>query len=238
MEVQDPTRVRLLEAAGEEFAAKGFDAARVRTICERAGANIAAVNYHFGDKEELYVQTVLAAHRCGCEPEDVSGSEPGSPSEQLREFIHHFLCRILAINDPDDWRHQLLLREMLHPTSASDVVIREMIRPRFDKLTGILRGFCPDAEPKKLHALAFSVIGQCLHYKMARSINERLIGIEAFRTLDLDYLTEHITSFCLAALGCLPPLNEEGETRSDSATTTPSMRGGHNGVDCSENAGR
>ena len=58
---------RLIEAAGEEFAGKGFDSARVRTICERAGANVAAVNYHFGDKEQLYVETVLDAHRCGSE---------------------------------------------------------------------------------------------------------------------------------------------------------------------------
>ena len=70
METQDPTKVRLLEAAGEEFAGKGFDAARVRTICERAGANVAAVNYHFGDKEQLYVETVLDAHRCGVDAGD------------------------------------------------------------------------------------------------------------------------------------------------------------------------
>jgi TetR/AcrR family transcriptional regulator, regulator of cefoperazone and chloramphenicol sensitivity len=237
MEVQDPTRVRLLEAAGEEFAEKGFEAARVRTICERAGANVAAVNYHFGDKEELYVEAVLDAHRCGCGADDLSQGEAGSPSEQLRDFIHHFLCHILAIDDPDDWHHRLLLREMLHPTSASDVVIREMIRPRFERLTGILRGFCPDADAKKLHALVFSVIGQCLHYKMARAINERLIGVEAFRALDLDYLTEHITSFCLAALGAGAAVVSDGAAAvSDGAAA--SMGEGHNGVDRSQDAGR
>src|SRR5262245_54382409 len=195
MEVQDPTKVRLLEAAGEEFATKGFDAARIRTICERAGANVAAVNYHFGDKEQLYIQAVLDAHRCGLDAEGDADSGEVPPAEQLREFIHHFLCRVLAINDPEDWRHRLMLREMLHPTSASDVLIRAAIRPKFERLIRILRSFCPAAEPKKLHALAFSVIGQCLHYKMARPVAERLIGSAAFEALDLDYLTEHITSF-------------------------------------------
>ncbi|SRR5579883_2285204 len=215
MEVQDTTKVRLLEAAGEEFACKGFDAARIRTICERAGANVAAVNYHFGDKEQLYVEAVLVAHRCGFEGEDAVQAGPVAPAEQLRGFIHDFLCRVLAINDPEDWRHRLMLRELLHPTTASDVLIREAIRPKFERLSGILRRFCPDADERKIHALAFSVIGQCLHYKMARPVAERLIGPAAFAALDLDYLTDHITSFCLAALGSRPPRNPEGEPVAD-----------------------
>ena len=146
MEEQDPTKVRLIEAAGEEFAGKGFDATRIRTICDRAGANIAAVNYHFGDKEQLYVATVLDAHRCGLDDHKVEPAMPLAPADQLRCFIHDFLCRVLAINDPDDWRHRLVLREMLHPTSASDVLIREAIRPKFERLQGILRQFCPDAD--------------------------------------------------------------------------------------------
>ena len=217
MEVQDATKVRLLEAAGEEFAKKGFECARIRAICDRAGANIAAVNYHFGDKEQLYVQAVLDAHRCGFESEGFEEDGPVDPVEQLRGFVHHFLGRVLAVHDPDDWRHRLVIREMLHPTSASDVLIREAIRPRFEQLGRILRQFCPDAEERKIHALTFSVIGQCLHYKMARSITERLVGTEGIEALDLDYLTEHITTFSLAALGCVPPLNAAGEAAVDEA---------------------
>ena len=66
----------------------------------------------------------------GSRPEEARRMRRRSPAEQLRAFIHHFLCHVLAIHDPDDWRHRLMLREMLHPTSASDVLIREAIRPR------------------------------------------------------------------------------------------------------------
>ncbi len=145
MEAQDPTKVRLIEAAGEEFAGKGYDAARIRTICERAGANVAAVNYHFGDKEQLYVETVLDAHRCGyrCR-RTTEAAMPPAPAEQLRCFIHHFLSRVLAINHPEDWRHRLMLREMLHPTSASDVLIREAIRPS----SSACSRFCGSSVPR------------------------------------------------------------------------------------------
>jgi AcrR family transcriptional regulator len=220
MEAQDPTKVRLLEAAGEEFAGKGFDSARVRTICDRAGANVAAVNYHFGDKEQLYVETVLTAHRCGIDNDEAAEPMPTAPVDQLRCFIQHFLCHVLAINHPDDWRHKLMLREMLDPTSASDVLIREAIRPKFEFLQGVLTQLCPDADERKRNALAFSVIGQCLHYRMGRPIAERLIGPEAFAALDLDYLTDHITSFCLAALGCAQPLDGAAEPEGEPAAVT------------------
>src|SRR3954468_7815087 len=103
MAVQDLTKARLLDAAGEEFANKGFELARVRAICERAGANLAAVNYHFGDKEALYIQPLREAHRCGLEPDDEVFEAGVAPAIRLRWFIQHFLGRVLAMNSPDDW---------------------------------------------------------------------------------------------------------------------------------------
>ncbi len=47
------TRSDLLDAAAELFAAHGYHQTTHAEICERAGANIAAINYHFGDKEHL-----------------------------------------------------------------------------------------------------------------------------------------------------------------------------------------
>ncbi|MGO9922469.1 MAG: CerR family C-terminal domain-containing protein [Isosphaeraceae bacterium] len=220
MDSQDCTRTRLLEAAGEEFACKGFDATRVRAICERAGANVAAVNYHFGDKGQLYVEAVLHAHRCGVDPSAGALDADRDPCDQLRTFVHDFLKHVLAINDPDDWRHRLILRELLHPTAASDVLIHEVIRPKFERLEQIVGRFCPDADERKRHALAFSIIGQCLHYRMARSITERLIGRDAYGTLDLDFLTEHITSFCLAALGAPTHPDHGSEAALDGAVAS------------------
>jgi AcrR family transcriptional regulator len=51
---QAKTRQRLLDAAGELFAEKGFRLAGTREICRKAGTDIAAIHYHFGNKESLY----------------------------------------------------------------------------------------------------------------------------------------------------------------------------------------
>src|SRR5438552_12326711 len=61
MVAKDVTQTRLLEVAGQVFAEKGFDGATVREICQRADANIAAVNYYFRDKEKLYIEAVKSA---------------------------------------------------------------------------------------------------------------------------------------------------------------------------------
>jgi len=207
--VHDPTKTRLLEAAGEEFAEKGFEGATVRAICERAGANQAAVNYHFGDKEQLYEQAVLHAHRCGPGmPLEMARVE--SAADELREFIGGFLRNVVALQSPT-WHQTLMLREMVNPTRASEALVREAIRPRFEMLSGILRKLCPGADDRRIYALAFSVVGQCLHYKLTRSISEKLIGLEAFEELDPAYLTDHVTRFTLAALGEGPPMDASTE---------------------------
>src|SRR5260370_972812 len=55
------TRAQLLEAAGQVFAEKGVDRATGKEICERAGANTAAINYHFGGMEGLYSAVIEEA---------------------------------------------------------------------------------------------------------------------------------------------------------------------------------
>src|SRR6266481_4278091 len=59
---EESPRTRLLEAAGQVFAEKGFDRATGKEICERAGTNTAAVNYYFGGMEGLYAAVVWEAH--------------------------------------------------------------------------------------------------------------------------------------------------------------------------------
>ncbi len=87
----DDTKARLIEAAGEEFGEKGFLAATVRAICARAGANLAAVNYHFGDKDRLYEQALLEAFRA-CAVGDMEPPSIGAdPAVCLREHIRRFL---------------------------------------------------------------------------------------------------------------------------------------------------
>jgi AcrR family transcriptional regulator len=203
----DPTKARLLEAAGQEFAEKGYANATVRAICSRAGVNLAAVNYHFGDKEQLYTQAVLEAHRCGIAELSELDLEGRSIEQQLQLFIERFLQHVFT--DPTtSWHYQIIMHEIVHPSHACEVLVRERVRPRFAILTRIMRQLAPGADDKRLLALCFSLVGQCLYYRIGRPIAERIVGPEVLASFDVEYLANHITQFTLAALGRGPSFHE------------------------------
>jgi len=196
----DEIRERLLLAAEEVFADKGFEAASVRDILRRANVkNIAAINYYFRDKEGLYIETVKNAHLC-CNsgipfPEWPKGT---SPEQKLREFVHTFLQRLFQTQRPTAF--QLMLREMTYPTQACAVVVQEYIRPVAEVLIGILNELLPNVPEQKKYLIGFSIVGQGLHYKQNREISSQLMGPENFDRLTIDVLTEHISEFTLNAI--------------------------------------
>src|ERR1700688_826547 len=125
---EEKTRHKILAAAGEVFAEQGFEGATIRAITERAGVNVAAVNYHFRDKAELYTRVVVDACSARAAWSDVIAEAPVSPEERLRSLIYHFLQYLL---DPDRaaWKRRLMAREMSSPTSALDELVEKNIRP-------------------------------------------------------------------------------------------------------------
>jgi AcrR family transcriptional regulator len=197
----DSTKARIIEAAGVVFAEKGYEAATVRDICKRAGANLAAINYHFGDKHALYIEAVKSAHRARVEQLPLPKWAPDTRAiDRLRSFIRTLLGRMLS-NSGSAWRNELMLREMMSPNSACEALVKDFIRPDFESLLGVLSELLPtDTPEEKRHLVAFSIVGQCLHYRIALPVVRLLISPEEYGTYGLDKLAEHILSFTLHGL--------------------------------------
>ncbi|MGE3538946.1 MAG: CerR family C-terminal domain-containing protein [Candidatus Tectimicrobiota bacterium] len=196
------TRQRLLEAAGEVFAEQGFRATTVREICQRARANIAAVNYHFGDKEHLYAEVLRYAHRCAMDkyPPELGLPETAAATQRLRAFIQSFLLRIFDEGSPA-WHGKLMAREMIEPTQALDTLVDTEIRPRAEQLAAIVRLLSgPQMSEDQVQMCAMSIVGQCVFYHHARPLIVRLNPAQRFTAQEVARLAEHITQFSLAAL--------------------------------------
>jgi AcrR family transcriptional regulator len=197
----DTTRERIIDAAGEIFAQRGFDATTVRDICQSAGANIAAVNYYFGDKQRLYIEAVVRAHRWRMERAKLpEWSDNTSPDEKLADFITTFIRRVRT--GPDDtWHTRLIMREIANPTAACAELVQSSIRPQFEILIGILGELLPTVnDEKQLHLTAFSIVGQCLFYHFADPVVRNLLSEAEYDGLNVEKLAEHIASFSLTAL--------------------------------------
>jgi AcrR family transcriptional regulator len=204
----DDPRDRILAAAGREFAERGFEAATVRDICLAAGVNVAAVNYYFGEKRRLYIESVKHAHRERERQVPEPRWEPGTPPERkLRDFVGNLLERMLGFGQPD-WQVRLMLRELLHPTEACRELVEDYIRPHFDGLVSILRELSADSlDAPRLRRVALSVVGQCFLYRAAGDVVGMLVPASERESHHAPArLADHVTSFTLAALGAGPPL--------------------------------
>lgn len=197
----DDTKQRLIDSAGEIFASQGFAAASIREICRQAGANVAAVHYHFGDKAQLYLACLEQAQSCqAADAADPALLQGVPPRERLREFIRGMLVSKLASGRPR-WHLELMLREMIRPTEACSAIVDRYIRPMADGLWNIIAELRPDqAQDRHFWLTGFSIVAQVIFYYIHQPIISRLMGDEAFRQLTVDELTDHITAFSLAAL--------------------------------------
>jgi len=182
------------------FAEKGFDVATVRDICNAAGANIAAVNYYFGDKQRLYVEAVVRAHRWRMERVKLPEWTADTPPEtKLADFIKTFIRRVRS-GPGDTWHTRLIMREIGNPSAACAELVQSSIRPQFEILLAVLRELLPATDEEKLRLTAFSIVGQCLFYHFADPVIRNLLNEEQYASLDVDKLADHISEFSLATI--------------------------------------
>lgn len=202
MSKEDTTKTRILLAAGPIFARKGFKATTVREICDAAKVNVASVNYYFGDKQALYIDTVVHARQMRAEQVPApEWSKDTLAEEKLASYIELVLNRTVALKSAP-WQVVLLTREILQPTEACRKLVREHFRPFLNVLMEIISEIVDEdlSREKKLQ-LAFSIIGQCMHYRFSGDLTAMMLEDEPVNQLfEPQQLAEHITQFSLAAL--------------------------------------
>ena len=134
----ESTRAKLLDAAAEVFAEIGYHRATIRKICARAGVNGALVNYHFGDKLELYAQTLQRLVSVArIEAVLAALNQKAPPETILREAIKARL-RGVAAGDQNGWLFRILAHEIAQPTPAMTHIIESVLRPLYNQLCEVV----------------------------------------------------------------------------------------------------
>jgi AcrR family transcriptional regulator len=197
----DATRDKLMDAAGRVFADRGYDAATVREICRLAHANVAAVNYHFRDKQGLYAE-ILSKMKHAAQLERMSATltESAPPEEILRRAIKVRIQGLRTDRLPD-WHFRILAREFAHPTPAMTRMIDEIAKPLYGRLLSLVGQLIGrPADDEKTRLCTQSVWGQIFLYALACPVLTRLWPEMKMTPDQLDRIADHIADFSLAYL--------------------------------------
>jgi TetR/AcrR family transcriptional regulator, regulator of cefoperazone and chloramphenicol sensitivity len=195
------TRERLLSAASRLFAERGFAKVTVRDICRRAGANVAAVNYHFHGKTGLYEEVLRSAIQTmrGTTEAAQRAGAGRPPAEQLEAFIAIFLQKV--VEGRNSWIHRLMMHELSDPTPALDLVVDEVLRPRMAYLSGIIARLIGTAEDDPRVARCLMSVQAQIHALLVKNpIAERLVPERHIAANGVATIARHIARFSLAGI--------------------------------------
>jgi AcrR family transcriptional regulator len=200
------TRQRLLDAAGQVFAEQGFDRATGKEICERAGANTAAVNYYFGGMEGLYAAVIQEAHSHFVTFEDMAAAVAGKgdPKSKL-EAIIALLVRMLTSPAPSSWAVRVIGREILSPSAALETLREKEFLPKSRILRSIVGEWMglPEDHPAVARGCV-SVMAPCfLLLLFDRRTLKRAFPSLGLGPEDADALARHLVRFALAGLSAV-----------------------------------
>jgi len=200
-----PTRTRLLETAVRLFAEKGFEGTSVRAITAEAGCNLAAVNYHFGGKDQLYEEIFhlrlkaireqrLAIIRSAL-------AEGISLEALLRAFATGFLEPFMEAPDGLMWR-RLMWREMIESHLRQGMFAAEVITPVHEELAAALIPACPGLDLETARRCTYSLVGQLVHFMRLERYFDGTPEEDAGR-LPMPEVVEHVVRFSAAGIRAL-----------------------------------
>lgn len=192
------TREQLLATAGAVFAECGYAQTTSKTICERANANVAAVNYHFGSKDGLYEEVLSEAHRQLIDMDDLSAwaSRPGTAKERLG-FV---LAQVVTMaSQKNGWAFPVLLREILSPSPVMPTLALKTIRPKAQVLLSLVSevmGLPPD-HPSLQRCVFFCIIPCMLSAIAPPALKSTVLPA---MTRDVDAFLADLLSFAFAGM--------------------------------------
>ncbi len=198
---QGKTRDRLLTAASRIFAEQGFQESTIADICERAETNIASVNYHFGDKETLYLEAWRYAFNQELDNHPSNGgvAEDAPAEQRLAGRIRSLIARVA---DQNSYSFAIINKEMAQPTRLLADILEKEINPQRLKMLALLKECLGQAATEQhIHYCHTSIMGQCFqllrlkHMKNAQNFPHYPSDLS-----DSKAFADHVVQFSLAGI--------------------------------------
>jgi len=176
----DTTRLSILDAAEYCFAESGFDGVSLRAITERAGVDLALVNYHFGTKENLLHEVIARRARVVHDERvralELARQQAGSRSPSLEAIVTAFLAPMLRHLAGDDagWRHYAGLVSQLDVLPKFTALASGVLDPTALHFINALRLALPKAREQSVYWGYMFLLGAMVQVMSATGRIERL----------------------------------------------------------------
>jgi AcrR family transcriptional regulator len=206
---------RLLDAAEELFAQKGLDGTSIRDLTTKASCNLASINYHFGNKQELYEELFRQRLR---EMRDsrlkaIKAVMAGKAKPTLEKLLHAYSVDFLKpFSDLQRSQRfmQLFFREMAEQQLPKNMFLEEMAAPIMAAMEGALAALCPNLAKHDAQMCVLSITGQLVHIMQVRVLFEKAPGLasgesrggqgHSIASIDIDDAINHIVNFSAAGI--------------------------------------
>jgi TetR/AcrR family transcriptional regulator, regulator of cefoperazone and chloramphenicol sensitivity len=198
--VKDPTnaRNRLIMAALQLFAEKGFGGASTREICEKAEANLSAIKYYFCDKAGLYRTTFTEAMCEAPTKIDVDSFTHLPLDDAFTLFFHEFL-KPLKKGEAVRLMIKLRFRELIEPTGAWQEVIDNEIKPQSQAITALLQRYLGLATVDlDLQRLTAAIVSMAVHYYVCHDVVSTLTPELLADSDAIETLANRLTGYAVA----------------------------------------
>lgn len=222
---QNPeTRQRLVAAGIRLFAEHGYRGVSVRDLCTEAEVNVAAINYHFGGKKELY-HAIFEATLDADEPRFLESmntlqtlikSAKGDRA-QLAVAAGVFVASMLghlAADKQKRWFGVLIIRELTFPSAAFELIFKRRAEPLEHMLAKIISAANgKPAQSPEVRIQAHAVIGMIFNLGISRSILWRLMEWDGYTPERVALIGKTVTELICNALslGPAPTMATYGE---------------------------
>ena len=192
-------RNRLLDAAEKLFSERGFADTSVRDITAEANCNVAAVNYHFGGKDKLYIEMfrrhmegVFAKHKVNIE-KVMSSANP--TLEKLLEAIAKTSLEALSEADARIPMLKLMVRETLNPQLKEELVSLDILKDFLNHICEALMRLLPGLTQQRAMLCVYAIEGMVMHPMLFHDYYK-----EIFFAVPVDELVKHIARFSAAGV--------------------------------------
>ncbi len=198
-------RERIMAAAEELFSERGFSSTTVREITRKANCNLAAINYHFQGKDNLYVEVIKKNLRIlrdvrieGINKVLKENPESVTLEQLLRAFAESFI-EPFAEKGRGQRFMKIMIHEMLEPRLPKHTFAEEVAIPTMKAFGNALKKIYPDISEKDVFMNVISIIGQLMHtihlneiYKDEMHMQEKIPGMKE--------MMENIVKFSAAGI--------------------------------------